>query len=93
MLESPRAQRAAQRHQVNPRRQVNQTASTSLRESTPPRELDPTAPPLFQVTGSTVLTLTTGNTVQTGLNDEEEDVDFVGGVGEEFDDDMGEEGI
>ena len=95
MSESPRAQRVAQRHQVNPRHhQANQTASAILRElTTPPRELDPTAPPLFQLTGSTVSTLTTGNTDQTGLNDEEEDVDFMGGGGGGFDDDMGEEGI
>jgi hypothetical protein len=61
--------------------------------TTPPRELDPTAPPLFQLTGSTISTLTTGNTDQTGLNDEEEDVDFMGGGGGGFDDDMREEGI
>jgi hypothetical protein len=68
---------------------------TSLRKSTtPPRELDPTAPPLSQLTtGSTVSTLTTENTVQTGLNDEDLDVDFVGGGGGGFDDDIGEEGI
>jgi hypothetical protein len=97
MSESPRAQRVARRHQVNPQRhQVNQSASTSLRKSTTPqRELDPTGgPPLSQLTtGSTVSTLTTGNTDQTGLNDEDEDVDFVGGGGGGFDDDIGEEGI
>ena len=55
---------------------------------TPSREL---SPPLFELTGSTVPTLTTGNTVQTALNDDE-DVNFVGGGGGGFDDDMGEEG-
>ena len=77
MLESPRAQRAARRHQT-----------ASLSKSTPSREL---SPPLFELTGSTVSTLTTGNTVQTALNDDEE-VDFVGGGGGGFDDEWREEG-
>ncbi len=57
-------------------------------ESTPPHELHTT-----ELTGSTVSTVTTGNTVQTALNDDEEYVNFVGGGGGGFDDDMGEEGI
>ena len=67
MSESPRAQRAARRHQVN----------------------ETTSPSGF--TGLTVSTLTTGNTVQTALHDDE-DVDFVGGGAGGFDDDMEEEG-
>ena len=94
MSGSPRAQRVARRHQVNPpRHQVNQTPSTLHKSRTPPRELDPTGPPLSQLTtGSTISTLTTGNTDQIGLNDEDDDVDFGGGGGGGFDDDIGEEG-
>ena len=66
MSVSPRAQRAARRHQVN----------------------ETTSPSGF--TGLTVLTLTTGNTVQTALNDD--DVDFVGGGAGGFDEDIGVEG-
>jgi hypothetical protein len=41
----------------------------------------------------TVSTLTTGNTDDTGQNDEDLDVDFGGGGGGGFDDDIGEVGI
>jgi hypothetical protein len=96
MSDSPRAQRVAQLHQVNPpppRHQVIQTASTSLRKSTPPRD-HPTGPSLSQLTtGSTVSILTTGNTDDTGQNDEDLDIDFGGGGGGGFDDDIGEAGI
>ena len=45
-----------------------------------------------QDTYTSVWTLTTGNTIQTALNDDEEYVDFLGGGGGGFDDDMREEG-
>ena len=82
MSESPRAQRVARRHQVH------NNHTSCHRESTPPRELHTTS----ELTGSTVSTLTTRNTVQTALNDDEEYVDFLGGGGGGFDDDMREEG-
>ena len=82
MSESPRAQRVARRHQVH------NNHTSCHRESTPPRELHTTS----ELTGSTVSTLTTRNTVETALNDDEEYVDFLGGGGGGFDDDMREEG-
>jgi len=77
MSGSPRAERAARRHQVN---------------ETPLRELDTSAQLTGSNTGSTVSTLTTGNTVQTALLNDDEDVDFVGGGGGGFDDDIVEDG-
>ncbi len=90
MAESPRAQRAARHHQ-------GQEVDTAGVSEFPPRQVDTAgnnpahSPPLFACLQGTVSTLTTGNTVRTALN-HDEDVDFMGGGGGGFDDkDVAEE--